>query len=82
MKQVAGIYEQLNLGEFEQLREPLTRYLASQRDYQPNRHKLDDGLKAEIGRRWRPYIDRYGYARTLRESLVADAASVGEQTAP
>lgn len=60
--QVAAIYEQLRLGEFDQLRDPLTKYLASQRDYQPNRHKLEDGLRAEIGRRWRGYIDRYGYA--------------------
>ena len=65
------LYEKLDLGDFENIREQLEQYLQTQKDYQPNRHDLDPEIKAQIDTRWRGYIERYGYGE-------GDAASAAE----
>jgi hypothetical protein len=60
--QMQGIYEKLALGDFERVRGPLETYLQQHKDYQTNRHiALDEGLRAEIRRRWGSYAEKYGY---------------------
>ena len=55
------VYRELGLGEFATLQPPLEAYVSKQKDYQPNKHELDDELKTEIRRRWGEYFERYGY---------------------
>ena len=56
------VYKRLNLGDFAEVKEKLTAYVESLKDYQTNRHsKLELQLEAEICRRWAPYLQRYGY---------------------
>jgi omega-hydroxy-beta-dihydromenaquinone-9 sulfotransferase len=59
---VRGIYEQFGLSGFESVAPAMRTYFEERADYQPNRHELPAALRAEIGRRWRPYFERYGYA--------------------
>jgi hypothetical protein len=60
--ELARIYEQLDLGDFEPVRDKIERYVGGQRDYQPNRHELAPETAGEIRRRWGEYMRRYGYA--------------------
>ena len=34
---------------------------AGQKDYQTNKHELDESLKATIRERWSGYFERYAY---------------------
>jgi hypothetical protein len=71
-EQVANLYERLDLGDFEPARQAIEQYAHRTRKYQTNRYELTLAETAEITRRWRPYIERYGY------SLRLPAAPAGE----
>lgn len=59
--QLKRVYEELDLGDFENIRESLEQYLETQQGYKPNRHELDPEIKAAIDSRWMGYIQKYGY---------------------
>jgi hypothetical protein len=61
VEQTRRIYDRLGLAGFDAARPRLEHFLAAQRDYRTNRHELDDGMRRQIARRWRGYIERYGY---------------------
>ena len=56
-----AIYEQLELDGFEHVAPAIGRYFQDRADYQTNRYELTPALRERISRRWRPYIERYGY---------------------
>lgn len=58
---MTGVYEALSLGGFDQVLPKLTRHVEAIGDYQRNRYEMSPELIAEIGRRWGPIIERYGY---------------------
>lgn len=60
--EVERIYQVLELGDFEPVRDKLTAYIHAQKDYVKNEHSLDPALAAEIRRRWSEYFERFGYA--------------------
>lgn len=64
--QLQVVYQALELGDFEDLRQDLEEYVAQQKDYQPGRHELTPELTAEVDRRWSGYRDKYGYAASTR----------------
>ena len=59
--EVAQLYQRLNLGDFEPIREKIAAFVGTQKDYQPNKHQMDEELKARIRERWAGYFERYGY---------------------
>ncbi|HZZ71940.1 MAG TPA: sulfotransferase [Pirellulales bacterium] len=59
--QLQAIYEQLELGDFEQVRPAMEQYLSGTKDYKPNRHVLAPKIREQIERRWGGYLQRYGY---------------------
>ncbi|MGA2619078.1 MAG: sulfotransferase [Thermoguttaceae bacterium] len=60
--QMRAIYDRLGLGEFEAVRPAIEAYFVQKADYQTNRYQLSPELRAEVARRWAPYLRRYGYA--------------------
>ncbi len=62
--QMQALYEHLELDEFDRVRPRLERYLASLKGYETNRYELSPELREEIGRRWGPVIQQYGYRPT------------------
>lgn len=62
LREVSAIYDHLELGGFEQLRPALATYLATLRDYQPNRHEVSPELRAGIVRNCAAMMQRFGYA--------------------
>jgi hypothetical protein len=61
LKELARIYDQLDLGDFEPNRNKAAAWLDARKNYRMNKHELKDDLKAEIRRRWKIYFERYGY---------------------
>ena len=59
--QMETLYDHLQLGDFEQARPKIEAYMQSQKDYKTNRHQLSPEIRAEISRRWGPFMRRYGY---------------------
>jgi hypothetical protein len=55
------LYAQLDLGDFENLRPNLERYLAENERYERNRWDLSDAQRSEIRRHWGDVIRAYGY---------------------
>lgn len=61
--EMAALYDRLGLGAFAALQPRLEQYWRDNAGYQTNRYPpLSDALRGEIGHRWRPVIERYGYA--------------------
>ena len=58
---LAESYERLGLGDFERVRGPLEEHARSMKRYRTNTYSHDPRIVAEVARRWRPYLDRYGY---------------------
>lgn len=66
---VAAIYEQLELGDFETVREALESCVRERSDYAPNRHSdLEPEIRRELRRRWSNYYHRYGYDTALAQT--------------
>ncbi len=59
--EVQAVYEKLGLGDFDDVREKIEAHVADRRDYKPNKHELDAGIKSQIAERWSDYLERYGY---------------------
>jgi hypothetical protein len=59
--EVRRLYEHLELGPFDEVEPAIRAYFAAHAEYQPNRYELTPQLRAEISRRWRPYLEQYGY---------------------
>jgi hypothetical protein len=60
--QIGEAYKRLDLGGFEQVRGPLEKEAEAMKKYQASTYRHDPRIVAEISRRWRPFLDRYGYA--------------------
>lgn len=60
--QMQLLYDRLGLGDFEELRPRLEKYLESIRGYETNRYEITPELRAEIDKQWGEVIRRYGYA--------------------
>jgi hypothetical protein len=61
--ELRSIYERLDLGDFSAVEPQLADYASSKRDYQTNRHRLDEATRAKIAERWSDYFERYGYEK-------------------
>ncbi|TWT65416.1 Sulfotransferase domain protein [Posidoniimonas polymericola] len=59
---VKQIYDTLELPGYDAMQPALAEYVASLKDYQPNRLKTPETAKDEIDRRWAWYFQRFGYA--------------------
>ena len=62
--QMRRIYEELELGEFDRLLPALEKYVAGQSGYQRNRYEIPAETRAQIARRWEPFIRKYGYSES------------------
>jgi len=60
---LARVYQQLDLGDFDLIQPKLAEILNSKKNYQTNRHVVDDDLVAKINHHWHHYFERYGYPR-------------------
>lgn len=58
---LASIYEQLQLDQFEKYRERFEDVLADRRDYQPQKHELEPGLRRRIDAECQKYMSEFGY---------------------
>lgn len=58
------IYNQLELGGFEDARAPLTAFCESKKDHKKNKYEIDVELQKRIMDHpiWRLYMEKYGYA--------------------
>jgi hypothetical protein len=54
-------YERLDLGDFERMRGHFETMARSMKRYSTNTYNHDPRIVEEIARRWRPFLDRYGY---------------------
>jgi omega-hydroxy-beta-dihydromenaquinone-9 sulfotransferase len=61
VREIDKIYERLELGPFGMVRAKIAEFVATQKDYKPNKHRIDDALKARIRQRWASYFEQYGY---------------------
>jgi hypothetical protein len=60
--QIGTAYEKLDLGGFDAVRGPLEQEAEKMKQYRASTYRHDPRIVAEIARRWRPFLDRYGYA--------------------
>ena len=60
--ELARLYEELQLGDFETVRAQVEQYLAKKKDYRVNRHELDKATAEEVDRRWGDFRRKYRYS--------------------
>ncbi|MGO8688205.1 MAG: sulfotransferase family protein [Thermoguttaceae bacterium] len=78
--QMRAVYRELELGEFDRVLPAIRQYFADKADYQTNRFQLAPEQCAEIGRRWRSFIERYGYAAPPGAAGATEAGRAGGAT--
>jgi hypothetical protein len=61
LAQMAAIYEQLQLGNFAEVRPAIEAFLGETRDYKTNKYQLSDEDRRTVSLRWRKYAEHYGY---------------------
>ena len=62
--ELARIYRELDLGDWDRVRPGVQAYLESVAGYRKNRHRpLDDAVAAELAERWSPSFDHWAYDR-------------------
>jgi len=59
--QVARLYHELGLGDFESVRASVEQHMASVADYKPNRFTLSPAQKARVDKMWGKIISAKGY---------------------
>lgn len=57
------IYEQLDIGDFDQVSPKIVANQKETKDYKRNEHQLDDSTRSQIAERWSNYFDRFGYEK-------------------
>ncbi len=62
IRALENIYRDLNLGDFERVRDQLRQKLSDHHKYQANKHSIDPETEREILERWGDYAQKYGYA--------------------
>jgi hypothetical protein len=60
---VEGIYDALELPDFEEAAPAFTRYLRGIEGYEKNRFQPQDGVGDAVRERWSRWLDHWGYAR-------------------
>jgi hypothetical protein len=60
--EIGKMYARLGLGDFSPVHDKVAAFAAGQKEYKPNKHRIDDDLKRRIRERWATYFERYGYA--------------------
>ncbi len=60
--EVRKMYDQLQLGPYEAVRQEIENFAAGQKDYKTNKHNINEALKTKIRERWAGYCAKYGYA--------------------
>jgi hypothetical protein len=60
--EVRKMYERLELGPYEAVRQEIEDFAAGQKDYKTNKHNIDEALKQKIRERWAGYCEKYGYS--------------------
>lgn len=62
MGELEKTYRVLGLGQFDDVRPRVQEYLDKTKGYETNKYELAPELKMEIGRRWGPIFQKFGYA--------------------
>ncbi len=63
MRELVNIFDQLNLGDFELVRDKIQIYLDSLNDYKVGNYKISKKDKEFIYSKWHETIDRWGYEK-------------------
>jgi hypothetical protein len=66
------VYERLELGGFAEVAPAVAQYFRDRADYQTNRFELTPDERGRISRRWRAYIEKYGYGEKDEGSRMKD----------
>ena len=80
MGQIRRIYDELNLGDFENIRPAVEDYLEKQRDYRVNTHTLDPEIEQAIAVRWSSYCEKYGYQVTPVSGTASQSEDGSQET--
>jgi hypothetical protein len=59
---IAGLYRDLDLGDFSPAEPAIAAYLQREKGHRRNRFILGEDERRRIGERWAPYFRRFGYA--------------------
>lgn len=65
MGEMSKLYEALSLDGFDELKPRLEAYWSRNAEYQTNRYRLSDDMKAKVRQRWSRVIEFYGYEEPM-----------------
>jgi hypothetical protein len=62
VREIGKMYKKLGLGDYSAVHDKIAAFVAEQKEYKPNKHRIDDDLKRRIRERWAAYFEKFGYA--------------------
>ena len=63
MKDIEQVYKELRIDGFEEFKEDFERYVATQADYKPNKHKISDEIIRRVNEHWDFIREMHEYER-------------------
>lgn len=73
VEQMELLYETLGLGEFETIRPAVEKYAERSRRYKTNEYEVDRTSCEVVAKRWRAYIQKYGYNKRDSSAFPKDS---------
>jgi hypothetical protein len=61
VEEMGRVYQQLELGDYEQAQPKIEKYFHQKKDHKTNPLELDETLRTEIDSHWRGYMETFGY---------------------
>lgn len=84
MEELGRVYDQLNLGGFEQALPKFENYFAQKKGHQKNKHEIDPSLQIDIDTNWHQYMTEFNYlpeaSSPTSDSLSNPVRELGEST--
>lgn len=63
-REMKRVFDQLELGKFDQFEPDLNDYFESKKDHKTNPLELEQGLQMDIDNNWHQYMDAFGYEKS------------------
>ena len=65
MGEMQRVYQQLELGGFDEAQPAIESYFESRKDHKTNPFSIDETLRMDIDNNWHQYMDEFGYQNSI-----------------
>lgn len=80
VEEIGRVYDQLELGQFDQIEPKIEAYFSRNKGHQKNKHQLDPSLQTDIDTNWQQYMQMFDYEPSSTGPSNGEAPASSKQT--